>query len=52
MLIAEQADIQAMLTHPIDEEAARFYTLFRFIASRLREQQLLLPLKVARRWMR
>ncbi|MEZ5706727.1 MAG: GNAT family N-acetyltransferase [Burkholderiaceae bacterium] len=26
MLIAEQAGIRAMLTHPIDEEAARFYT--------------------------
>lgn len=52
MLIAEQAGIRAMLTHPIDEEAARFYTRFGFIASPLREQQLLLPLKDARRWVR
>ena len=51
MLIAEQAGIRAMLTHPIDEEAARFYTRFGFIASPLREQQLLLLLKDARRWL-
>jgi predicted N-acetyltransferase YhbS len=49
MLIAEQAGIRAMLTHPIDEEAARFYTRFGFIASPLREQQLLLLLKDARK---
>ena len=52
LLIAEQAGIRAMLTHPIDEDAARFYTRFGFIASPLREQQLLLLLKDARRWMR
>lgn len=52
MLIAEQAGIRAMLTHPIDEDAARFYTRFGFIASPLREQQLLLLLKDARRWVR
>lgn len=52
MLIAEQAGIRAMLTHPIDEEAARFYTRFGFIASPLREQQLLLLLKDACRWIR
>lgn len=39
-----------MLTHPIDAEASRFYTRFGFIASPLREQQLLLLLKDARRW--
>ena len=32
-----------------DEEAARFYTRFGFIASPLREQQLLLLLKDARK---
>jgi GNAT superfamily N-acetyltransferase len=52
MLIAEQAGIRAMLTHPIDEDAARFDTRFGFIASPLREQQLLLLLKDARRWVR
>lgn len=52
LLIAEQAGIRAMLTHPIDEEAARFYTRFGFIGSPLREQQLLLLLKDARRWVK
>jgi predicted N-acetyltransferase YhbS len=52
MLIAEQAGIRAMLSHPIDEEAAKFYARFRFIVSPLREQQLLLLLKGARRWVR
>lgn len=50
LLIAEQAGIRALLTHPIDAEARRFYTRFGFIASPLREQQLLLLLKDARRW--
>lgn len=52
LLMAEQAGIRAMLTHPIDEEAAMFYTRFGFVASPLREQQLLLLLKDARRWVR
>lgn len=52
MLIAEQAGIRAMMTHPIDESSARFYTRFGFIASPLREQQLLLLLKDARRWVK
>jgi len=52
MLMAEQAGIRAMLTHPIDEGATRFYTRFGFIASPLREQQSLLLLKVARHWVR
>jgi predicted N-acetyltransferase YhbS len=52
MLIAEQAGIRAMLTLPIGEDAARFYTRFGFVASPLREQQLLLLLKDARRWLR
>ena len=51
LLIAEQAGIRAMLTHPIDEQAARFDTRFGFIPSPLREQQLLLLLKDARRWL-
>jgi GNAT superfamily N-acetyltransferase len=52
LLIADQAGIRAMLTHPIDEDAARFYTRFGFIASPLREQQLLLLLKDARGWVK
>ena len=49
ILIAEHAGIRAMVTHPIDEEAARFYARFGFIASPLRERQLLLLLKDARK---
>lgn len=47
--IAEQVGVRAMLTHPIDEDAARFYLRFGFEASPVREQQLLLLLKDARR---
>ncbi len=49
-LISEHAGIRAMLTHPVDEEAVRFYTRFGFVASPSGEQQLLLLLKDARRW--
>lgn len=52
LLIAEQAGIRALLTHPVDEAAARFYARFGFVDSPLREQQLLLLLKDARRWVR
>nr|WP_275672480.1 GNAT family N-acetyltransferase [Thermomonas alba] len=52
LVIAEQAGVRALLTHPIDEDAARFYTRFGFVVSPLREQQLLLLLKDARRWVR
>ena len=38
LVIAEQAGVRAMLTRPIDEDAARFYNRFGFIASPLREQ--------------
>lgn len=47
--IAEQAGVRALLTHPIDEAASRFYRRFGFEASPAREQQLLLLLKDARR---
>lgn len=50
LMIAEQAGIRALLAHPIDEDASRFYQRFGFIASPLREQQLLLLLKDARRF--
>lgn len=49
LMIAEQAGIRALLTHPMNEDAARFYRRFGFEASPLREQQLLLLLKDARR---
>lgn len=47
--IAEQAGVRALLTHPIDEDAARFYQRFGFEPSPIREQQLLLLLKDARK---
>lgn len=49
LAIAEQAGVRAMLTHPIDEAAARFYQRFGFEASPMREQQWLLLLKDAQR---
>lgn len=52
LVIAEQAGIRALLTHPIDAEAARFYTRFGFVPSPLREQQLLLLLKDAKKAIR
>lgn len=52
LVIAGQAGIRAMLTHPIDQRAADFYRRFGFEASPLREDQLLLLLKDARRWVK
>lgn len=52
LLIAEQAGIRAMLTHPIDAEAASFYQRFGFISSPLQPQQFLLLLKGVRRFMK
>ena len=49
LTIAEQAGIRALLTHPIDDPAARFYERFGFMRSPMREQQWLLLLKDARR---
>ena len=49
LLIAEQAGIRALLTHPIDAEADAFYQRFGFVPSPVREGQLLLLLKDARR---
>ena len=51
-LIAEQAGMRAMMTHPLDEDARRFYLSFGFMASPLRDNQLLLLLKNARRLVR
>tara|TARA_R110001592_G_scaffold15640_1_gene67789 strand:+ start:387 stop:896 length:510 start_codon:yes stop_codon:yes gene_type:complete len=47
--IAEQAGVRAMLVHPIDDNADRFYRRFGFEASPIREQQLLLLMKDARK---
>lgn len=48
VLIAEQAGIRALLTHPLDDAATAFYQRFGFQASPLRPDQLLLLLKDAR----
>ena len=50
LLIADQAGIRAMLTHPIDAPAAAFYRRFGFVESPLGTPQMLLLLKDARRW--
>lgn len=47
LMISDQAGIHALLTHPMDEEAARFYSRFGFEPSPSREDQLLLLLKDA-----
>lgn len=47
--IADQAGLRALLTHPIDDQAARFYQRFGFEPSPMREQQWLLLLKDARK---
>lgn len=49
LLIAEQAGIRAMLTHPVDATASGFYRRFGFEPSPLQPQQLQLLLKDARR---
>ena len=48
LVIADEAGIRAMLTHPIDAEARAFYARFGFVPSPVREGQLLLLLKDAR----
>lgn len=54
--VSEQVGIRALLTHPLDEEAAQFYLRFGFEASPLMPTsvppQLLLLLKDARRLMK
>lgn len=52
VLIAEQVGIRALLTHPIDNAAAQFYEQFGFVASPVREKQLVLLLKDARKLLR
>lgn len=49
--VAEQIGIRALLTHPIDDNATRFYQRFGFEPSPLGQSQLLLLLKDAKRWL-
>jgi predicted N-acetyltransferase YhbS len=37
LVMAEQAGIRALLAHPIDEDAARFYLRFGFVVSPLHQ---------------
>jgi GNAT superfamily N-acetyltransferase len=48
--VAEQVGIRALLTHPIDADATRFYQRFGFEASPLGRDQMLLLLKDAKRY--
>jgi GNAT superfamily N-acetyltransferase len=50
LVIAEQAGIRGLLTHPVDAQAEAFYRHFGFEPSPLREGQLILLLKDARRY--
>lgn len=50
VVIAEQAGIRALLTHPIDTEADAFYRRFGFEPTPAHERQLILLLKDARRF--
>lgn len=52
MVIAEQAGIRALLTHPVDAQADAFYRRFGFEPTPVREGQLILLLKDARRFAR
>jgi len=50
LLIAEQAGIRALMTHPIDEQAEQFYRRFGFETAPLLDQRLyVLLLKHTRR---
>ena len=49
LLIADQAGVRALMTHPIDQEAADFDRRFGFIQSPTGEEHLLLLLKDARK---
>ena len=48
--IAQQAGVRALLAHPIDAEAEAFYRRFGFEASPVRDRQVILLLKDARRF--
>ena len=48
--MADQAGIRARLTHPIDEAAEAFYRRFGFEPTLIRERQLILLPKDARRF--
>ena len=52
LIVAEQAGIRALITHPIDMEADAFYRRFGFEPTPTHDRQLILLLKDARRVVR
>lgn len=48
LLVSEQAGVRAIVTHPIDENAAAFYAKFGFRKSPVHERQMWLLLKDAK----
>ena len=52
LTISEQAGVRAMMTHPLDADAARFYLKSGFVSSPAGEGMLLLLLKDAQRLLR
>ncbi|HAU1153063.1 TPA: GNAT family N-acetyltransferase [Legionella pneumophila] len=49
LMVANEVGVRAILTHPIDDKAESFYKHFGFEESPLREKQLILLLKDAKR---
>ena len=49
LALSENVGVRAMLVHPLDEKAEAFYMKYGFIKSPVREKQLLLLLKDARK---
>lgn len=50
LVTTEKAGVRALLNHPLDDEPERFCLRFGFIRSPVRERQLLLLLKEARKY--
>lgn len=49
LTVSDQVGVRALLTHPLDDDAAQFYRRFGFESSPASESQLLLLLKDARK---
>jgi GNAT superfamily N-acetyltransferase len=48
LAISEVAGVRAVITHAIDEDAARFYRRYGFVLSPLGERLMLLPIEKVR----
>ena len=51
LAISEQAGVRAIMTHPLDDEATRYYRHFGFVSPPNNEKHLLLLLKDAKRYL-